>query len=76
VGAIADGRHPKVLPNSEGGRATPSIVAFTSDNQRLVGESARRQGVANPRSTFFAAKRLIGRRFDEAALARWFRTRL
>lgn len=53
-----------VIENAEGGRTTPSYVAFTSEGERLVGVPARRQAVQNPSDTFFAVKRLIGRRFD------------
>jgi molecular chaperone DnaK len=60
-----EGGKPKVLENAEGANTTPSIVAFTSDDERLVGLPAKRQGVTNPTNTFFAIKRLIGRRFDD-----------
>ena len=63
--AVMEGGKPKVLENSEGANTTPSIVAFTSDDERLVGLPAKRQGVTNPTNTFFAIKRLIGRRFDD-----------
>ncbi|MCH8082186.1 MAG: molecular chaperone DnaK [Proteobacteria bacterium] len=63
--AIMEGSKPKVLENSEGGRTTPSIVAFTDKGERLVGQSAKRQAVTNPENTLFAIKRLIGRRFDD-----------
>ncbi|MFN9781162.1 MAG: molecular chaperone DnaK, partial [Alphaproteobacteria bacterium] len=63
--AIMDGGQPKVIENSEGARTTPSIVAFTKDGERLVGQSAKRQAVTNPEHTFFAIKRLIGRKFDD-----------
>jgi molecular chaperone DnaK len=63
--AVMEGAKPKVLENSEGANTTPSIVAFTSDDERLVGLPAKRQGVTNPTNTFFAIKRLIGRRFDD-----------
>ena len=62
--AVMDGK-PKVLENAEGANTTPSIVAFTADDERLVGLPAKRQGVTNPTNTFFAIKRLIGRRFDD-----------
>jgi molecular chaperone DnaK len=65
--AIMEGSTPKVLENSEGMRTTPSIVAMTSDGQRLVGVPAKRQAVTNPENTVFATKRLIGRRFDDPA---------
>eukprot|EP00928_Gymnodinium_smaydae_P048050 TRINITY_DN3209_c1_g1_i1.p1 TRINITY_DN3209_c1_g1~~TRINITY_DN3209_c1_g1_i1.p1 ORF type:complete len:673 (+),score=175.74 TRINITY_DN3209_c1_g1_i1:213-2021(+) len=62
-----EGSAPKVIENSEGMRTTPSVVAMTSDGQRLVGIPAKRQAVTNPENTVFATKRLIGRRFDEEA---------
>ena len=63
--AVMDGKAPKVIENSEGTRTTPSIVAFTDDNERLVGQPAKRQAVTNPEKTIFAVKRLIGRRYDD-----------
>lgn len=63
--AVMDGKDPKVIENSEGARTTPSIVAFTSDGERLVGQPAKRQAVTNPENTIFAVKRLIGRRYDD-----------
>lgn len=63
--AVMDGGNAKVIENSEGGRTTPSMVAFTEDGERLVGQSAKRQAVTNPENTIFAVKRLIGRRFDD-----------
>jgi len=63
--AVMEGATPKVIENSEGLRTTPSIVAFTGDNERLVGQSAKRQAVTNPTNTFFAIKRLIGRGYDD-----------
>ncbi len=63
--AVMDGRDAKVIENSEGGRTTPSIVAFTNDGERLVGQPAKRQAVTNPERTIFAVKRLIGRRYDD-----------
>lgn len=63
--AVMEGTSPKVIENAEGARTTPSIVAFTEDGERLVGQPAKRQGVTNPERTFFAVKRLIGRRFDD-----------
>ena len=63
--AIMESGKPKVIENSEGTRTTPSIVAYTEDNEILVGASAKRQAVTNPQNTLFAVKRLIGRRFDE-----------
>ncbi len=63
--AVMDGATPKVIENAEGARTTPSIVAFTDDGERLVGQPAKRQGVTNPERTFFAIKRLIGRTFED-----------
>ena len=63
--AILDGDKPKVIENAEGDRTTPSIIAFTDDNETLVGQPAKRQAVTNPKNTLFAIKRLIGRRFED-----------
>src|ERR687890_22825 len=63
--AVMEGGKPKVIENSEGARTTPSVVAFTKDAERLVGQPAKRQAVTNPDNTVFAVKRLIGRRFDD-----------
>ncbi|MDE2403389.1 MAG: molecular chaperone DnaK [Sphingomonadales bacterium] len=63
--AVMDGGKPKVIENSEGARTTPSIVAFTKDGERLIGQPAKRQAVTNPDNTIFAVKRLIGRRYDD-----------
>jgi molecular chaperone DnaK len=63
--AVMEGSSPKVIENAEGARTTPSIVAFTPDAERLVGQAAKRQGVTNPEFTYFAIKRLIGRRFED-----------
>ncbi|HXM31275.1 MAG TPA: Hsp70 family protein, partial [Xanthobacteraceae bacterium] len=63
--AVMEGSTPKVIENAEGMRTTPSIVAFTDDGERLVGQPAKRQAVTNPEKTFFAVKRLIGRRYDD-----------
>ena len=63
-----DGDKTKVIENSEGDRTTPSYVAFTDDNETLVGQSAKRQAVTNPSNTLYAIKRLIGRKFDEEAV--------
>jgi len=63
--AVMDGKDAKVIENSEGARTTPSIVAFTGDGERLVGQPAKRQAVTNPENTVFAVKRLIGRRYDD-----------
>ncbi|ESO00354.1 hypothetical protein HELRODRAFT_185768 [Helobdella robusta] len=63
--AVMEGKTPKVLENSEGARTTPSVVAFTNDGERLVGQPARRQAVTNSKNTLYATKRLIGRRYDD-----------
>ena len=63
--AVMEGSEARVIENSEGGRTTPSMVAFTEDGERLVGQAAKRQGVTNPENTLFAIKRLIGRPFDD-----------
>jgi molecular chaperone DnaK (HSP70) len=63
--AVMQGKQPHVIENAEGMRTTPSIVAFTESGERLVGQPAKRQAVQNPDCTFFATKRLIGRRFDD-----------
>ncbi|RFC62606.1 molecular chaperone DnaK [Fulvimarina endophytica] len=63
--AVMDGKTPKVIENAEGARTTPSMVAFTDDGERLVGQPAKRQAVTNPTDTMFAVKRLIGRRYDD-----------
>ena len=63
--AVMEGGEPVVIPNAEGGRTTPSVVAFTKTGERLVGQAAKRQAVTNPRNTIFSAKRFIGRKFTE-----------
>ena len=63
--SVLESGKPRVIENAEGGRTTPSIVAYTDDNEILVGQSAKRQAVTNPQNTLFAVKRLIGRRFDD-----------
>ena len=63
--AVMEGGEPTVIPNAEGGRTTPSVVAFTKDGERLVGSSAKRQAVTNPLNTIFSIKRFIGRKYDE-----------
>ncbi|MGH7908484.1 MAG: molecular chaperone DnaK, partial [Thermodesulfobacteriota bacterium] len=68
--AVLEGNKPKVIENSEGGRTTPSIIAFTQDNEILVGQPAKRQAVTNPKNTLFAIKRLIGRRYSDDVVRR------
>jgi len=68
--AVMDGKNAKVIENAEGARTTPSMVAFSDDGERLVGQPAKRQAVTNPENTLFAVKRLIGRRFDDAVVAK------
>ena len=63
--SLLDGGDPKVIENSEGDRTTPSVVAYTDDDEILVGQNAKRQAVTNPINTLFAVKRLIGRRFKD-----------
>jgi molecular chaperone DnaK len=63
--SIMDGKDPKVIENAEGSRTTPSIISFGGDDEKLVGQPAKRQGVTNPENTFFAIKRLIGRSFED-----------
>ncbi|MEZ5926920.1 MAG: molecular chaperone DnaK [Parvularculaceae bacterium] len=63
--AVMEGKEPKVIENAEGARTTPSVVAFTEDSERIVGQPAKRQAVTNPENTFFAIKRLIGRPFSD-----------
>src|SRR6202044_1216232 len=66
IAATEDGK-PTVIPNAEGSRTTPSVVAFTPQGDRLVGQLARRQAILNPKGTIYSAKRFIGRRYDEVA---------
>ena len=68
--AIMEGGEPKVIPNVEGSRTTPSVVAFTDSGERLVGQIAKRQAITNPFNTVFAVKRLIGRKFEDAEVQR------
>src|SRR5713226_2506209 len=68
--AVMEGRSAKVIENTEGARTTPSMVAFTESGERLVGQAAKRQAVTNPENTFFAIKRLIGRRMDDPMVSR------
>ena len=63
--AVMEGGQAVVLENAEGARTTPSVVAFTKDGERVVGQAAKRQAITNPKNTIFSAKRLIGRKFDE-----------
>src|SRR5690242_5656352 len=65
--AAVEGGQPTVIPNTEGSRTTPSVVAFTDSGERLVGQLARRQAILNPKGTIYSAKRFIGRRYDEVA---------
>src|SRR5437870_6368659 len=65
--AVVEGGEPTVIPNAEGGRTTPSVVAFAKDGQRLVGSPARRQQVTNPQNTIFSIKRFMGRKYDEVS---------
>src|SRR5947209_20516192 len=62
--AVMEGGEPVVIPNSEGSRTTPSMVGFTDNGERLVGQIAKRQAITNPDGTVFAVKRLIGRKYD------------
>src|SRR5438045_1656713 len=67
VVAVMEGSDPVVIPNAEGGRTTPSVVAFTKDGERLVGQVAKRQAVTNPENTIFSIKRFMGRKYDEVS---------
>jgi len=67
VVAVMEGGEPKVIPNEEGGRTTPSVVGFTKNGERLVGQVAKRQAITNPENTVFSIKRFMGRRFDEVS---------
>ena len=64
--ALLDGKQIKIIENAEGGRTTPSVVAYLQDGEILVGAPAKRQAVTNPKNTLYAIKRLIGRRFEDA----------
>jgi len=68
--AVMDGKEPKVIENAEGARTTPSMVAFSEEGERLVGQPAKRQAVTNPENTLFAVKRLIGRRFEDPTVGK------
>jgi molecular chaperone DnaK len=72
--AVMEGKAPKVIENAEGSRTTPSVVAFTKDGERLVGMPAKRQAVTNAANTFYATKRLIGRRFEDAEVKKDMKT--
>src|SRR3954465_9376390 len=65
--AVMEGGEPKVIPNEEGGRTTPSVVAFTKSGERLVGQVAKRQAITNPENTVYSIKRFMGRRYDEVS---------
>jgi molecular chaperone DnaK len=65
VVAVIEGGEPKVVPNEEGGRTTPSVVAFTKTGERLVGQVAKRQAITNPENTIYSIKRFMGRRYEE-----------
>ena len=65
VVSVLEGANPNVIPNSEGGRTTPSVVAYTANGESLVGQIAKRQSVVNPENTFYSVKRFIGCKFDE-----------
>ena len=65
--AVLEGGEPTVIPNSEGGRTTPSVVAFTKSGERLVGSVAQRQAVTNPENTVFSIKRFMGRKFGDVS---------
>src|SRR5208282_6672719 len=65
--AAMEGGQPTVIPNAEGSRTTPSVVAFTEQGERLVGQLARRQAILNPKGTIYSAKRFIGRRYAEVS---------
>src|ERR1700733_5042572 len=65
VVAVMEGGEPKVIPNEEGGRTTPSVVGFTKSGERLVGQVAKRQAITNPQNTIYSIKRFMGRRYNE-----------
>ena len=69
--SVMEGGEPHVITNAEGARTTPSMVAFTDQGEKLVGQIAKRQAVTNPERTVFAAKRLVGRRFDSEEVGRF-----
>src|SRR5258707_15886822 len=68
--AVMEGKAAKVIENAEGARTTPSMVAFTESGERLLAQAAKRQAVTNPENTFFAIKRLVGRRFEDPLVKR------
>ena len=68
--AVMEGSQPKVLENAEGARTTPSVVAFVENDEKLVGQAAKRQAVTNPENTLFAVKRLLGRNFDDETVTK------
>ncbi|MGH7650199.1 MAG: Hsp70 family protein, partial [Gemmatimonadaceae bacterium] len=70
VVAVMEGGDPVVIPNAEGGRVTPSVVGFTKDGERLVGQVAKRQAVTNPQNTVFSIKRFMGRKYDDPEVDR------
>src|SRR5690606_27823178 len=70
VVAVMEGGDPVVIPNAEGGRTTPSVVAFAKDGERLVGQVARRQAITNPKNTVFSIKRFMGRKYEEVEAER------
>jgi molecular chaperone DnaK len=72
--SVMDGKEARVIENAEGARTTPSMIAFTKDGERLVGQPAKRQAVTNPENTLYAVKRLIGRRFDDAEVQKMIKT--
>ncbi len=72
--AVMDGKEPRVIENAEGARTTPSMIAFSKDGERLVGQPAKRQAVTNPENTMYAVKRLIGRRYEDAEVQKMIKT--
>src|SRR2546423_15410550 len=68
--AYMEGGEPTIIPNAEGGRITPSVVAFTKSGERLVGQVAKRQAITNPENTIYSVKRLMGRRFTDSEVHR------
>ena len=71
--AIMEGTQAKVLENAEGARTTPSVVAFTDNEEKLIGQPAKRQAVTNPENTIFAVKRLIGRNFEDSTVKKIYK---